>query len=127
MTNNRIIFLDIMRIVAIYSVIIIHSTNFLKFAYNDVSMEWWWIGNLYHTFSSWAVPVLIMISGTLLLNPQKEYPIKIFLKKRFKKVFLPFIFWGIIYLIWRYRTNILKGEVPYLNILKDFIVSPIYY
>jgi len=51
-----------------------------------------------------SVPLFFMISGFLLLG--KVEPIKIFLKKRMKKIIIPLMVWSVIYILWHaYYSN----------------------
>ena len=66
--------LDILRIVAISAVVVIHTTqNMSKL---DVTGLDWAVLNVYDGLVRWAVPVFVMISGVLFLNPAKEQPLK---------------------------------------------------
>ena len=88
----------------------------------------WVVANLYDSVSRWSVPVMVMISGLLLLDPQKEYPIKIFFKKRFNKILIPLVFWSIVYTIWKYKTGIIAWQpLPAGLILKSFIDGTVFY
>jgi surface polysaccharide O-acyltransferase-like enzyme len=122
--KDRILYIDILRIISILAVITIHaSTSFFK----NINVDWV-AANLYDSFSRWSVPVMVMISGLLLLDPQKEYPIKIFFKKRFNKILIPLIFWGIVYTIWKYKTGIIAWQpLPMGLILKSFIDGTVFY
>lgn len=44
-----------------------------------------------------------MLTGVLLLCPEKtEEPLRVFFKKRWKRIGIPVIFWGVIYFIWQF-------------------------
>ena len=57
----------------------------------------WDLSLAINLLTKWCIPIFIMISGYYLLNSSKEIDYNTFLKKRFKKVLLPFIVWSIIY------------------------------
>lgn len=57
----------------------------------------WNIGLIFNTFQSFCIPLFICLSGALLLN--KKDSISVFFRKRFSRVFVPFIAWGIIYVL----------------------------
>lgn len=80
------------RAVACVMVIIIHISgwNFYQFS------EAWWPTNVYDSIARFSVPVFFMISGALLLR--KEEPLPDFLRKRAFRIFLPLLFWSVIYL-----------------------------
>lgn len=122
--KDRILYIDILRIISILAVITIHvSSSFFK----NINVDWM-AANFYDSFSRWSVPIMVMVSGFLLLDPQKEYSIKIFFKKRVNKILIPLIFWGIVYTIWKYKTGIIEGQsLPIMLILKSFIDGTVFY
>lgn len=66
------------------------------------NMEFWWIGNLFDSAVRFAVPLFLMLSGVTLLI--KEYDLVDFYKRRFSRVLIPFLFWIVIYWIYRWVT-----------------------
>lgn len=75
------------------------------------------VRTFYYALTRVAVPLFFMVSGFLLLSRNEPY--LEFFRKRFLKVFIPFIIWSIIYLIW-------KGELldqPLITILKSYFVK----
>ena len=97
---KNIQWLDTLRALATLGVIIIHvSTPTVKMIYGK-NMEYWWIGNFIDSSVRFAVPLFLMLSGATMLA--KEYKLGEFYKKRITRVFFPFIFWMITYLIYRW-------------------------
>ena len=92
--------LDTLRALAIIGVIIIHiSSPLLKMIYGK-NMEFWWIGNILDSAVRFSVPLFLMLSGATLLG--NKYNLTEFYKKRILRVVLPFLFWIIVYLIYRW-------------------------
>ncbi len=92
-SENRIIELDLLRVVAIFLVILQHSWSMLGLDSAADGMQYH-----FYRFAIIGVPLFVMISGSLLLR--KEMPVKLFLKKRFTRILLPFVFWTtIVYVI----------------------------
>jgi surface polysaccharide O-acyltransferase-like enzyme len=95
------------RVMAIVAVITIHVCAYAISTEIDnqgnVSTSWW-IANLYESFCRFCVPVFVMVSGALLL-PQK-INLSAFLRKRMRRILLPFIFWEIIYLAYNLLLKI---------------------
>jgi len=85
---NRVFYLDQLRALAIIGVIGIHVTPDF---FNST------VGIIFYFLSKIAIPIFFMITGALLLN--KEYRIWDFLKKRYPRIIIPFIFWGAVYII----------------------------
>ncbi|MDD3079363.1 MAG: acyltransferase family protein [Paludibacter sp.] len=100
-------YLDMLRCVAMLSVIIIHVASPLVNMTYAKNMEYWWIGNIFNSAVRFAVPLFLMLSGATMLG--KNYDYKDFIKRRFSRVVIPFLFWIIIY--WIYRWYSLKPAV----------------
>ncbi|OAD21239.1 membrane protein containing Acyltransferase 3 domain protein, partial [Candidatus Thiomargarita nelsonii] len=61
----------------------------------------WWSLNLIESLSIWAVPGFIMLSGALLLSPNRyDEPATDFYRKRITRIGIPFLFWVGAYLTW---------------------------
>jgi len=97
-------------------VIFLHATNTFFNQANlgvvsdgqwTVSDSQWLIFGGYKSLALCCVPLFVMLTGALLLQPSKlNEPIRVFLKKRGKRIGLAFVFWTIIYLVWSfYITN----------------------
>lgn len=66
-------------------------------------MLFWWTSTVYKSFTLPCVPLFIMLSGALLLQPSKLHEsIRFFFKKRVKRIGFAFIFWSLIYLGWAF-------------------------
>ena len=89
---KRIMYLDEVRSLAIMLVVIGHLTRL--FSYDFYS--WLFCSGVF-SLTRIGVPLFFTVSGSLLLT--RKYEVKRFLEKRFKRVFLPFLFWIIIYII----------------------------
>lgn len=123
--NDSIIYADMLRIIAIVAVIILHSAGPLLREFNSVELNWWLTALLFDSATRWCVPIFVMISGLLLLNPSKNESIKNFISKRFNKVLVPFIFWGFIYTILKYRAEIIENQtLPILKMVGNFVIGP---
>lgn len=75
----------------------------------------WWTFVGYKSLALSCVPLFVILTGSLLLQPAKlEEPIRTFLKKRVKRVGLAFIFWSLVYLLWSFQiTNTPSPWTPY--------------
>lgn len=101
---KRILYLDEVRSLAIMLVVIGHVTRLFSYDFNS----WLFCSGVF-SLTRIGVPLFFTVSGSLLLT--RKYEVKKFLEKRFKRVFLPFLFWIIIYiiagiLIWHYSPTI---------------------
>lgn len=92
---------DAIRAYAGVMVVTIHVSAYLVLSLGSIPAAWWWIANLADAFARPAVPLFIMLSGMLLLDPAKDESIGGFLWKRARRVVLPLLFWTAVYLLWR--------------------------
>ena len=93
--RQREVFADLLRTIAIISVVFIHTTsNYLVESYGMGNSK---IILVLSAFTSSAVPIFYMLSGCFLLDEKNSDYAKFY--KKIIKVFLQTIFWSIIYLL----------------------------
>jgi surface polysaccharide O-acyltransferase-like enzyme len=109
--------LDGARWLATIAVITIHVVAPYLYQYGQISNINWNIYNLIDSFSRFAVPFFVMLSGALLLN--RKIILVDFLKKRFLRILIPFLFWSVAYTIYHY----LKFDGQDSNYLIYFLKS----
>lgn len=104
-----------MRIIACFGIILLHelfaSTLYFKGSLtgSDLIFE----GVLEHMLM-WAVPVFLMVTGALLLDPGREIPMKKLYGKYVRRMALALVIFTLIFQIWEYymegnHQNILTG------------------
>jgi surface polysaccharide O-acyltransferase-like enzyme len=89
--------LDNARIVSCFAVVFLHTAGSIVYHYTGPHASYFLAGSLFNAFSRWSVPFFLMISGALLLNPQKNESVAIFYRKRFGHILIPLFFWTAIY------------------------------
>ena len=99
---------DFLRVAAAFTVVCLHISA--QFATNtpDLHSVNWWIANIADSLSRWCVPIFVMLSGALLLSPEKEQTPqakKDFYKNRLSRLLIPLIFWTILYICFRAGTE----------------------
>ena len=97
--------IDLLRIVSIFSVVLIHtSTKILEYYnYDLVNQTFTLFLNQAFRF---AVPLFFFISAFVLeLNYPQDFNYFSYLKKRFSRLFLPYLFWSLIYYYFVYTIN----------------------
>ena len=121
------------RTVGIILVVMLHATNEYYQAFELPTLEatpYWWTATVFKFLALSAVPIFIMLSGALLLQPSKtNEPIKVFLKKRANRIGWAFAFWSAIYLAWGFfisgtpvtLDNVVQG------IVKGLFTGPWYH
>lgn len=98
----RLLYADVIRAYAIVLVVLLHSSAPLFKLYSKIDITAWQIGNLLNSLSMCAVPLFVMLSGMLLLDPKKKETAGVFFRKRLNKVVIPLIAWEVIYIFLRY-------------------------
>jgi surface polysaccharide O-acyltransferase-like enzyme len=100
---------DLIRVVAIILVLMYHAANEPYSQLNMTSTQYfvfWWSTTFFLSIVVLGVPLFIMLSGALLLQPQKaNEPIRFFLKKRLSRIGVAFAFWSVIYFAWSYFVD----------------------
>lgn len=94
--QNRIYYLDLLRIIATLGVMVLHISGEGWAGYAPDTGEWMTL-NVFECFVRWTVPMFVMISGTLFLN----FPIKTrdLYKTNILRIASAFVFWTVLYAI----------------------------
>ncbi len=104
---------DGLRIVACLAVILIHVTSHGVAQFGVISRVDWWTCMVIRAGVTWAVPVFVMLSGALLLDPSKDEPLGRFVTKRLTRVGVPLICWTAAYLAWRVYYKLETPTLPW--------------
>lgn len=115
--NQHIIWLDVVRFIAMFTVVCCHCTDPFNFypgtAPNIGEIKLW--GAIYGSVLRPCVPLFVMITGALLLPVRSDA--STFYKKRIPRVFYPFLIWSVLYNLFPWITGLL-GLNP--QIILDF-------
>ena len=114
--------IDIMRIIACIMIIIIHVSSELLLNFNP-STYTWNISNIFDSLSISAVPIFVMITGILLLNPKKEISIKRLYLKYIPKMILVLFIASLFYSLW-YCFGLHMYNFSLGNYIKYTIIGP---
>lgn len=88
--------LDVLRIVSMGAVVLLHTAAQF-WSKVDVSSFDWEALNFYDSAVRWAVPVFVMISGALFLDPGRSQPIRKLFSKNIAHIITIILFWGLLY------------------------------
>ncbi len=113
--GRRYLYLDIARIAAILGVIAIHNWSLLHVLTPGTPA--WWGDDVLSNVGRWAVPVFVMISGGLLLQPGRTEAPSVFYWRRLWRVGLPAIVWIAAYFV--FRATVLDQELTRRTIVTD--------
>lgn len=65
----------------------------------------WGTVDVYQSLSVISVPIFLMLTGALLLQPGKNESLSVFFKKRWTRIGLPFVFWTSAYFVWDFYVQ----------------------
>ena len=123
--NGLSIPVDLIRTFGIILVVLLHASNEFYTTIQQTSLEspvYWWSSTIYKSFALPCVPLFVILSGALLLQPSKtNEPIRVFLKKRFNRIGLAFLFWSAIYLVWAFLVS--QTPVTLDNVIEGTLYS----
>jgi len=102
--NNRIIYVDLLRITATFSVVLLHvaAGNWGNAALGTYE---WNVFNFYDSLVRFGVPIFVMISGMFLLNPAKNISYKDIYSKYILRIVIAFISWSLLYAAYANISN----------------------
>jgi surface polysaccharide O-acyltransferase-like enzyme len=114
---------DLIRALAIVGVIFLHATNDLTpDSMSQLEVVRWITVDVYQSFARIAVPLFVMLSGALLLQPSKNESLTAFFKKRWERIGLPFFFWGALYFVWLYFAE--NKAITVNSIIQGYLTGP---
>lgn len=109
LNQERILYLDVLRFIAIFGVVMLHVSDdgFFK----GINSEEWLPSLSYMVLSHWILPMFIMISGALFLNPSKHITIEAIAKKYSWRLIVAYVFWLLVYAAIDFAVCKLSGGV----------------
>jgi len=110
--------LDITRIIAVLAVIMIHVSSKFVVSYDISSVEFL-CGNIFDSISRIGVPLFVMISGSLMLDEERNVNIK----QNIKSIVCLLLFWSIVYcFFYNIALSIVNGgKIDFYRIVDSFI------
>lgn len=113
---DRKIYIDIIRVIATFAVIITHVCSF-KWYGTDVNSFHWQCLNFFSSITRWCVPIFVMISGVFFLEPTKEIIIKKIYSKYILRIVIALLFWSVFYAFY----NTLDYQIKFSSFIHSFI------
>jgi surface polysaccharide O-acyltransferase-like enzyme len=121
--KSRDVSLDIMRILACLAVITIHTAGTGLMPGRDYPLlSFEWISCfVYRSLSGWAVPLFVMITGSIFLDPTKDLSISMLFKNNILKLLIVLIVWSAFYTYFCHGTflplGLASGHLWYLSMI----------
>lgn len=109
--TNRIVYYDYLRIAATVGVVVVHvSAQYWSSV--ELGSHEWNVLNTYDSLVRWVVPVFVLLSGALFLDPDRKVEIPKLYKKNILRLFVALVFWSAIYALNGYlQGNTLEKTV----------------
>lgn len=110
--TNRIVFLDYLRVIACFMVVLVHACEFYYCTDTGVILandtDRLWVSIIDGAFRQ-SVPLFVMASSFLLLPLTTSSTV--FFKRRFSRVFVPFVIWSLLYAVVPVITGAIDGDI----------------
>lgn len=106
---KRVEYVDLLRVVAILSVIAIHTNTLIRDYYFTSKKIYYILITCLDSITRAGVPLFFMITGFLVLSSDKTEKYTEFIKKMIKKMIIPFIVFSLIY----YVEMIIDKKMPF--------------
>ncbi len=97
----RLLWIDVLRVGSTFAVVVLHAAAGAMSRASDTGSPSWWAANVTDSCVRWSVPVFVLISGALLLDPAKPEGPAAFLKRRLTRILTPLVVWSIALLLLR--------------------------
>lgn len=129
--TKRNISLDILRILACLAVITYHTPGLdgiTRLA--TIGSLNWCIYTIYHYLSAWCVPIFMMLTGYLFMQPSKDLPLKKLYGKYILHILIVLVVWDVFYMWvnhdWSYHVLTNTTDLWYLGMLIGYyMVMPV--
>ncbi len=129
-TDSRHVYADAVRALGTLAVVMIHVTGSGVALFDTAGgSTGWWVYNAVNSACRWAVPVFVMLSGALLLDPAKvSEGAGRFYRKRLARIGVPLVFWSAFYLWLRwYAPGHTESPATLEEAIKPFLFANPYY
>jgi surface polysaccharide O-acyltransferase-like enzyme len=118
--------MDLTRVVAMVLVVLDHAViEVAPLAERATSDVRWWVAEALLAVSRLAVPLFIMVSGALLLDPARTEPVSEFARRRLQRVAVPLLVWALTYLT--FRKDVLAEPLTGERAVDDLASGSPYY
>lgn len=121
--QEHIVWLDVMRFVAIFMVVCCHCTDpFNVSPESRLNPDFNFWGSIFGSMLRPCVPLFVMITGLLLLPVKQE--VGPFYKKRILRVLFPFLIWSVLYNLFPWVSQAFGGSPELVNRFFAYAADP---
>ena len=118
--SKRIFYYDVLRAIAIIGIVFCHASISFVSKPNMMNLNYFIISSVFDCFRDFSIPIFVMLSGALLIG--KKDTLTDFFKRRLSRLFIPFIFWVVIYAI--YSFIFIRHSIDLNYALDIFLGAP---
>lgn len=105
--KKRLLHYDLLRIIACFGVIMIHAPIFSQMDNYDINSFAYQSSYFWSILSRWAVPIFLMLTSIMFLNPKKDININKMFKKNILRLLLSYVLWSSLYSL--YNILVIKN------------------
>lgn len=117
--KRRLIYPDLLRIIAIFFVIVIQTVA-IEWKMLDANTFRWSVINVFNSIARFSVPVFIMISGSFMLDADRKYTLKKLYSHNILRIVTAFVFWSAAY---SFLSNFAKYRTLNSEVLSEMAVD----
>lgn len=121
-SNNRVFYMDFLRVISMFAVIILHTAS-SKINSVDIGSLNWQVLNFFDSATRWCVPIFVMISGILFLNPKKEISIGNIYKKYIPRLLIILFAWNFLYAIF---SCVVEHSFSLQTFISNILLGPVH-
>jgi surface polysaccharide O-acyltransferase-like enzyme len=122
--SEQTAWIDLLRLFSVFAVVVLHAAVPFVLGFGRISKIDWLYGNIIDSSVRWSVPLFVIISGALLLNPKRHESFSAFYRKKISRILLPLLFWSAVYSamtsVFDFRAH---NIVSIKNIIGNFIIG----
>lgn len=117
---------DLVRAIAIALVVLLHTAGVVANPGPAGGVAAFWAGNIYDSLARPGVPLFVLLTGWLLLAPQRTgESLGSFLRRRIVRVALPLVTWSIAAWVWLAIRD--HHAVGWSRFWREFLAGPVFY
>ena len=137
LTDARSARFDVLRVGACLAVIVLHLSATIVMEQDLFGTVDWHMSNAIDAATRWCVPVFVMLSGSLLLDPQRHLSPRAFWEKRISRLLPAMLIWQAVYFSWRalywhqpISLHVIAHDVvtgrPYIHLYFLYLIAGLY-
>lgn len=124
--GQRAVAPDLVRAVAIALVVLLHTAGVVANPGPSAGVAAFWAGNVYDSLARAGVPLFVMLTGWLLLAPERSSePLSHFFRRRASRVALPLVTWSVVAWVWLAVRD--HHPIGWARFWRELLAGPVFY